>query len=301
MKVRTFDFVAKRYLSRPTKSGGEKSETAHNVLEWMSERWKGVDVADIDLELVEDLVFDLRSVRTARCPNGLKQSRINSYLVYLRATLNYAARMRWVDSVPRIEIPEVAGKEVQLTKQQLRKFLNLLDPLRRDLVQFGLCTGLRNANVRLLTWRHLDDTGEFLRFHRTEMKNGRAHIVPMNADALAIIRRRMELKEDLEFDRPRLKGTIDHVFFQDNGRPFAKSSLVNRKWRMCVKEAGIQGTTFHDMRHTWATMHLEAGTNVLELKAMGGWQDMKSLDRYTHVSNVHAKTAANRIGGMANW
>ena len=24
MKVRTFDFVAKRYLSRPTKSGGEK-------------------------------------------------------------------------------------------------------------------------------------------------------------------------------------------------------------------------------------------------------------------------------------
>ena len=93
MKVRTFEFVAKRYLSKPTKSGGEKSDTAKGVLEWMSERWKGVNVTDIDLELVEDLVFDLRSVRTARCPNGLKQSRINSYLVYLRATLNYAARM----------------------------------------------------------------------------------------------------------------------------------------------------------------------------------------------------------------
>ena len=301
MKVRTFDFVAERYLKKPTKFGGKKSQQAVDVTKWMSERWKGVNVNDIDAEEVEDLVFELQTIKTAKCPNGFKQSHINNYLKYLRATLNYAAKMGWVDSIPRIETPEVDGKEVQLTKQQLRKFLRLLDPLRRDMAQFGLCTGLRKTNIRLLTWRHLDDNGEFLRFHRTEMKNGRAHIVPLNADALAIIERRVDLKDDLEFERPRLKGTIDHIFFQDNGRPFATDSVTNKKWRQCVKEAGIQGTTFHDMRHVWATMHLEAGTNVLELKAMGGWQDMKSLDRYTHVSNVHAKNAANRIGGMANW
>ena len=116
MKVRTFDFVAERYLKKPTKFGGKKSQQAVDVTEWMSERWKGVNVNDIDAEEVEDLVFELQTIKTAKCPNGFKQSQINNYLKYLRATLNYAAKMGWVDSIPRIETPEVDGKEVQLTK-----------------------------------------------------------------------------------------------------------------------------------------------------------------------------------------
>ena len=58
MKVRTFDFVAERYLKKPTKFGGKKSQQAVDVTEWMSERWKGVNVNDIDAEA-------LRRIRAA--------------------------------------------------------------------------------------------------------------------------------------------------------------------------------------------------------------------------------------------
>ena len=37
---------------------------------------------------------------------------------------------------------------------------------------------------------------------------------------------------------------------------------------------------FHDLRHTWASWHRQAGTSCDELKDLGGWKSRIMVDRY---------------------
>ena len=59
-------------------------------------------------------------------------------------------------------------------------------------------------------------------------------------------------------------------------------------WMNTIKKAGIEDFRFHDLRHTCASWHRQAGTSCDELKDLGGWKSRNMVDRY-------AKFAASRI------
>ena len=59
-----------------------------------------------------------------------------------------------------------------------------------------------------------------------------------------------------------------------------------------------EGTSFHTLRHMFASWHIRAGTDIRELMELGGWSSFNSMKRYTHLSNEHRKSAASRIEGM---
>ncbi|MHB1287159.1 MAG: tyrosine-type recombinase/integrase [Leptospirales bacterium] len=53
-------------------------------------------------------------------------------------------------------------------------------------------------------------------------------------------------------------------FFSYKGKPVGQ---INTKgWRMALKKAGIQDFRWHDLRHTWASWHVQAGTPLNVLK-----------------------------------
>ena len=53
--------------------------------------------------------------------------------------------------------------------------------------------------------------------------------------------------------------------------------------------------SFHDLRHTWASWHRQAGTSCDELKELGGWKTRSMVDRYAKFATEHLATAASRI------
>jgi integrase len=52
---------------------------------------------------------------------------------------------------------------------------------------------------------------------------------------------------------------------------------------------------FHDLRHTWASWHRQAGTSCDELKDLGGWKSRVMVDRYAKFATEHLAAAAARI------
>ena len=52
---------------------------------------------------------------------------------------------------------------------------------------------------------------------------------------------------------------------------------------------------FHDLRHTWASWHRQAGTSCDELKDLGGWKSRQMVDRYAKYATEHLAAAAARI------
>lgn len=44
---------------------------------------------------------------------------------------------------------------------------------------------------------------------------------------------------------------------------------------------------FHDLRHTWASWHVQAGTPLMVLKQLGGREHIEMVQKYAHLAPTH--------------
>jgi len=61
---------------------------------------------------------------------------------------------------------------------------------------------------------------------------------------------------------------------------------------------------WHDLRHTFATWHRQAGTPTHELQKLGGWKTGSMVERYAHVAPEALQGAAARLdalGSNVSW
>jgi len=71
--------------------------------------------------------------------------------------------------------------------------------------------------------------------------------------------------------------------------------VSNTAWHNAIRKAGLEDFRFHDLRHTWASWHRQAGTSCDELKDLGGWKSRVMVDRYAKFATEHLQAAASRI------
>ena len=57
----------------------------------------------------------------------------------------------------------------------------------------------------------------------------------------------------------------------------------------------IENFRWHDLRHTWASWHVQAGTLLHVLQELGGWSTIAMVQRYAHLSPEHLAEHAARI------
>jgi len=86
----------------------------------------------------------------------------------------------------------------------------------------------------------------------SKRKNGKPHAMPLNEMALSVLRKQI--------------GKHPTRAFTFHGEPI---SQVNTK---ALQRAGIENFRWHDLRHTFATWHRQAGTPTHELQRLGGWK-----------------------------
>lgn len=74
------------------------------------------------------------------------------------------------------------------------------------------------------------------------------------------------------------------MFTGRTGQPLRRPSL-NEAWNKAVATAGLPpGTHFHDLRHTYASLLIEAGKNVKIVSArLGHATAVETLETYTHL------------------
>lgn len=293
MGLCTLKKLSSIYLTSCSRRGIERNNTAKRVISEMVALWGDCQLDDITQ-------LDIREfVGTLQHDKKLKNSTINCYLVYLRAMLNFAVEeleMKFVP--PKIKVLEETRKTNYLEPDEVSRLIRALDPLRADMAEFAFLTGLRNNNVRTLKWRHVKHNFSVLEFSAAEMKNNKPVSMSLTKDCQALLRRRMRFKEDLEWTTPRV-GCVEYVFFQDNGQPLSQKSVVNKSWRKAVRIAGLPvGTTFHTLRHSYASYHIKAGTQAVELVEMGNWASLNSVARYTHLNTERKREVANRMQGV---
>ncbi len=104
--------------------------------------------------------------------------------------------------------------------------------------------------------------------------------MPLNEDAIEVIRRQM--------------GKHPTRVFSYKGRPVFQT--CTKAWHKAMKRAGIKDFRFHDLRHTWASWHVQSGTSLYALQELGGWRSAEMVRRYAHFgSGGHLLAAARAI------
>ena len=95
--------------------------------------------------------------------------------------------------------------------------------------------------------------------------------MPLNRAALAVLERQ--------------RGKHAERGFTYNGQPVLKAN--NHAWRKALRRAGITDFRWHDLRHIWATWHVQGGTPLGVLQELGGWASYEMVRRYAHFSADH--------------
>ncbi|HAU1150796.1 site-specific integrase [Legionella pneumophila serogroup 1] len=249
-------------------------ETDKIHLSWLDPYLKKYLLADIDSNLIESIAKKKEST-------GVTLSTVNRVLEILRAILTRAHKeWGWLESMPLIRMRRVENRRIRwLTKEEAARLLKELPSHLKDMAAFTLATGLRESNVTQLKWVQINLGKGHALIHPEESKTNRAIPVPLNRQAISIISSQ--------------KGKHPIYVFTYQGKPVTRCN--NHAWQKALARAGIEDFRWHDLRHTWASWHVQNGTALHELQQLGGWSNYEMVLRYAHLSSEHLKVAAERI------
>lgn len=241
-------------------------------------RWLHPHLYDTALTAVtHQRIGELQAIRQAE---GVKPRSVNAILQVIRSVLRAAQKRGWLDQVPPIRLlPEPSRRIRYLSDDEERRLLAALPEHLAEVARFALATGLRMSNITGLEWRQVDLGRRQAWIWADQAKAGQAIAVPLNADAVAVLRRQFGVHPDRVFTHA--------------GQPFHQAN--GRTWRTAVKAAGLEDFRFHDLRHTWATRHIQAGTPLHALMELGGWSDPAMVRKYAHFSAAHLQEFAENV------
>ena len=169
-----------------------------------------------------------------------------------------------------------------ITQEQADRLIAALPQHLAAMTRFSLETGLRRANVTGLQWSQLDLVRRTAWIHPDQAKARRAIAVPLSAAAVIVI-------------REQLGKHPTHVFsFQ--GSPIIQTST--KAWYKGLAKAGIENFRWHDLRHTWASWHVQAGTPLHVLQELGGWECVEMVRKYAHLSSEHLVEYVDRLSAL---
>src|SRR5258706_503525 len=75
-----------------------------------------------------------------------------------------------------------------------------------------------------------------------------------------------------------------HVF-SFRGEPVHQVST--KAWYTGLEKAGIENFRWHDLRHSWASWHVQQATALHAPQELGGWESSEMVRRYAHYAAEH--------------
>ena len=77
-----------------------------------------------------------------------------------------------------------------------------------------------------------------------------------------------------------------------------RRSNFQHHWKDALKEAGVTGAHFHDLRHTGNTLTAQAGATLSDLMARMGHSSPRAAQIYLHTTSQRDRAIADLLDGL---
>jgi integrase len=270
----------------------------HN-LRWLDPWLRGKYLDEIDADLLRDIGAARRAEPrdkrrkkdgTTFSDTPTSQATVDKMLALIRSIMRDASSRGWIDKMPVIALTSPENEDYRwLTREEAAALHGELPAHLRPMYLFALATGLREQNVLRLEWAKVD-LGRRVMWVKAAAAKGKKPIgIPLNRDAIAVLEGQKGKHKRWVFPAPLKPKKRDM-------EPYDRAN--NHGFKAAQVRAGIAPLTWHDLRHTWASWHVMAGTSLRSLMDLGGWRSIKSVLRYAHLSPEHLAGDAARVEGL---
>jgi integrase len=197
------------------------------------------------------------------------------------------------------------------TKEELKSFLEYISDDRLYGLWYTIAfTGMRRGEAIGLRWSDVDLENARLSVRRALIPINREvvvsepktvkgrRVVALDPGTIEVLKTQAarQLDEQTEWDDLWIDSGL--VFTAENGEALDPES-VSRYWRQAVKKALLPQIRLHDLRHTHATLALQAGIHPKVVSERLGHATVSiTLDTYSHAIPAMQEEAAALIAGL---
>ena len=237
-------------------------------------------MSDIEKRDVVALINELAEI--------FKPGTINRVVILLRYLFNLA--IKW--EIAGITSNPTSGIPLLKENNQNERFLSALDAkallrainysrnkMLKHIVPMLILTGARKREVLDAKWEDFDIARQIWRIPTT--KSGKARVVPLSDMATRLVAQLQETK------------CCDYVFANPNTRKPYSSFFYS--WHSARKDAGLDDLRVHDLRHSFASFLVNAGRSLYEVQTLLGHSQIKTTQRYAHLSADSLRKASNEV------
>jgi len=217
-----------------------------------------------------------------------RKSSANRILTVLKAILNKAFENNLIrDNTEwrKVKPFENADEPIIrfLTEAEATRLINTCRPDFRLLVHGALFTGARYNELASLQVNHFNPDARSIYIQPS--KSGKPRHIPLSADGLAFLSEITTGKTGAEF-----------IFTKQGGTPWGKNHQVRPLKEACKKAKIEPEITFHDLRHTYASLLANRGADLLTISKLLGHADTRITGR--HYAHLCDKVLANAVNTL---
>lgn len=189
-------------------------------------------------------------------------------------------------SVPSLEINNkkeryLSNEETEILMNAVKKSPNKVLPF---IIGMLLLTGARRGEVLHAKWEDFD--AKTMTWRIPISKSGKARHVPMSAGVINILDTIPRIKDcPYVFANPKTQKPFKQPF---------------QAWDTARKKAGLSDVRMHDLRHSFASFLVNAGKDLYVVQKILGHTQVKTTQRYAHLSQDTLLAAANDVSMLIN-
>ncbi|MDP2853310.1 MAG: site-specific integrase [Smithellaceae bacterium] len=286
----TFDYYFEKVYF-PTFEVGRKKETTRKAREHFK-NWLEPVIGNIPLKDVKP--FTLEKIKKNILDAGKSPRTLQYVLATFRQVWNMARRDGLVsgDTPTRaINKPKVDNRRVRfLSHKEADILLNALqekDAVAYNMALLSLHTGLRMGEITGLKWSHIDTERGIIRVMDAKGGEGRAAFMTEKLKAMFEAMTRRE-PEDFVFTR-KIGKDLKEMPLKEMPRIFFEA-VAELKFNEGITDPR-QKVVAHTLRHTYASWHVTAGTDIYTLKELLGHSVIAMTERYSHLAPATLQNA----------
>ena len=274
------DFMVNRYM--PFVKGYKKSWNSddsylrNHLLPVFSEK-----------HLDEITKHDVISFHHGLRAKGYALGTANRCLILLRYAMNLA--VRWeipgITKNPTKDVPlfeDTNKKERYLTETEAQMLYCAVkasvNPMLQFIIPMLILTGARKREVLDAKWKEFDLGRRQWRVSVT--KAGKPRYVPLSDGVMHLLTTMPHDNSTWVFPNPK------------TGKPYVSIFCA---WDTARNEAGLADVRMHDLRHSFASFLVNAGRSLYEVQKILGHTQIKTTQRYAHLSQDTLIEAANAV------
>lgn len=273
----------------------------------------GIKLQDVTTEVLQAYIDEKRLKGRLDGKGGLSPASVRRHKNILSQTLNEALKDGLLPTNPCqfLELPK--QEKYQSSFYSAEQLQRLFDAIQNEplypLIKITALYGLRRSEVLGLKWDSIDFASGRLTIRHTvskvtktvekdKTKNAASfRSFPLTEEARSIF----EAAKVNEAENQKLFGKAyqknDYVFKWDDGHPYSPD-YISERFSNLLKNYGLPHIRFHELRHSCASLLLNAGFTLKDVQEWMGHADIKmTADIYGHIDITRKQGMADKLSG----